>query len=248
MDGPALIGGVAPLDEREVRVHSIDLDSPWVNAEWVARVLSEDEVARVGRFVLEEARSRFRAVRAALRILLGAELGLAPEAVEFEVSSSGKPLVQEGNSRGVQFNVSHAGGLALIAVTLGRRVGVDIEIERTMPDAPSIVDRFFAEPERAAFRALAPNKQHASFFAVWTRKEAFAKATGRGIADSLHRFAVTVDPDQAPRLELIDWPEVDKARDWRIVDLPAPPGYSSALAVEGRDWHLCTQAWPGEMP
>lgn len=243
MDLMALGQRAVRIDEREVRVHVLDLNDPWIDEEAVDAVLSTEELDRAGRFVVEAARTRFRAARAALRLLLAPELGVEPADVGFEVSSTGKPFLAAHNGPTIEFNVSHAGSLALIAVTLRRRVGIDIEIERAMPDAMSIVDRFFAPPERAAFHELESASRHRSFFSVWTRKEAFAKATGRGIADSLHRFAVPVDPDLPPRVEFLDWPE-DETHQWRIVDLPVPTGYSSALAVEGLDWHLSIEAWP----
>src|SRR5262249_16331888 len=85
-------------------------------------VLDASERERAARFAREREGRRWAAGRAALRALLGERLGLAPQEVEFAYGPRGKPA-----TAGVRFNLSHAGGLALVALCGEREVGVDVE-------------------------------------------------------------------------------------------------------------------------
>lgn len=241
MPKTGLAHSIQSLGDREVRVWILDLDAPWAHAPELGAVLSDDEGRRAARFITEELRRRFVAGRGALRFLLGDVLGEAPEQLEFQESDTGRPFLAN-QKLGVDFNVSHAGCHALIAATRGRRVGVDIEQIRPVPEVDSLVERFFAKRERELFSDLPTDMRLRAFFAVWTRKEAFAKATGRGIASTLHRFAVSVDPDSEPILLDIEWPG-DDPTEWTLLDLPPRDGLASAIAVEGVDWQFRIDAW-----
>ncbi len=231
----------APIGD-PVRVWACDLDASGAASESHRKLLSADERKRASRFHHETGRRRFVAGRAALRLILAEVLEAEPDQLELATTQAGRPFLARPRHADIDFNVSHAGPTALIALAVGRRVGVDIERVRSLSDAESLVERFFADEERTQFRALPDESRVRAFFATWTRKEAFAKATGRGIADTLHRFVVTVDPDRPPSLLRVDWAD-DEPEDWELVDLPAPGDYMSALAVKGSGWHLDRRVW-----
>ena len=120
--------------------------------------------------------------------------------VRFEYLTSGKPqLVAEQNPRAVQFNVSHSSNMALIAVGSAHRLGVDIEEIRGDVDTTALAERFFSLRERAGLQALPDHLRVSGFFAGWTRKEAFLKATGDGLMFPLAEFSVTTHPDLDPQ-------------------------------------------------
>ena len=125
-----------------VVVTSIRLDDPPVRV-----VLDEEERHRAERFVFERDRRRFIAAHSAMRVILGHHLGIAPEDGPIRHGARGKPHVSDP-PRDVRFNLSHSGERALLAVTLGREVGVDIEETRTMSDMVSVAERVFSPAER----------------------------------------------------------------------------------------------------
>jgi 4'-phosphopantetheinyl transferase len=79
-------------------------------------------------------------------------------------------------------------------------VGVDVEVIRPVPEMADLVERYFSASERNAFASLAPGLQLKAFFSCWTRKEAFVKASGEGLAIPLDQFDVSLDPTLPARL------------------------------------------------
>jgi 4'-phosphopantetheinyl transferase len=173
----------------------VDLDAPMAPR---ANVLSPDEQARADMMKHEGARNGFERTRIALRLILSACTGVEPARLPIVIDSRGKPGL--GLPDAPFFNVSHAGGVALVAVTRAGPVGVDIEFVRPAPRLDDIATRFFAPGEAAALRALPAARRLDAFYACWTRKEAFVKAQGSGLANSLAGFEVSVAPGEPARL------------------------------------------------
>jgi 4'-phosphopantetheinyl transferase len=179
------------------------------------------EQERASRFRRPEDRDRFLAAHGALRLVLANYVAGDPIGLILSADERGKPFLADRRSTiDVQFNLSHSGGLALIAVAAGRRVGVDIEQLRTLPDLDGMAARVCSAAERAALSALAGEQRESAFFAMWTRKEALAKATGEGIR------AIVRDP--------VDEPD----NSYTLVEVTDLSGYAACVAAEGRGWQL----------
>src|SRR5262249_18522193 len=131
-----------------------DIDSTEPGPELV--ILSDDERARAARFVRARDRRRFARCRAALREILGALLGEPADSLRFRSFAKGKPELDRGLSviEPPRFNVSHSDNLALIAVSQGREIGVDLERLRPITEAERIVASFFTAAEQEAFGAI----------------------------------------------------------------------------------------------
>lgn len=194
--------------ERSVHVWRVSLATCPPDAR---ALLSADERERAGRFHFARDRDRFTAARAALRRVLGDYLERAPDALTFAYSSHGKPSID-----GLAFNVSHSNELALIAVTRGREVGIDIEWHRPDVDLPSVARSSFSDTEQRALFALPPAEQLDAFYRIWTRKESYIKAHGDGLSLPLDSFSVLTD---------------DAIAGWEIRGIAIDPGYSAALTI-----------------
>jgi 4'-phosphopantetheinyl transferase len=168
-----------------------------------------------------------------LRILLGRYVGTSPAEIRFQYESHGKPeIALPQDCRSLRFNVSNSGGLALIAVGSGRAIGVDIEKVRPLPDFLNIARRFFSAREVQAILAVGENQRQEAFFACWTRKEAFLKATGMGLSYPLSGFSVSVDPEGPAELcELGE--NGNGAGNWSLTDVRPGEGFRGALAWAG---------------
>ncbi len=186
-------------DDPGVHVWMVDLNGPTTAAE---AALSREELDRAARFRFEADRRRYRAAHAALREILAGYLGCDARAIHFERDPGGKP-----RTAGIEFSVSHSGELALAAVARATAVGVDVERIRRLPDAAAIAGRFFPPEEAAAVRA---NPE--CFFRLWTRREAWLKAEGTGLA-GINR---------------------QRPSGWTVLDLDPAPGYSAAVAFQGQ--------------
>jgi 4'-phosphopantetheinyl transferase len=182
-----------------VEVWHVDLDAP------ARPVLSADEHKRASRYARGDDGRRWAAARAALRVLIGERAGVHPREVAFTHGPHGKPHVEGGPC----FNLSHAGGIALIAFAGAREVGIDVE--RTDRRSHAIV-RALTERER---EALGFRPGHLDLIRIWCRKEALAKATGGGLRWAPERFDTTAPGAYA------------------LTDLEIDHGYVAALALEG---------------
>ncbi len=206
--------------------------------------LSPDERARAARFHFPHDRRRFTVARGVLRHIIGAYLGVQPDAVQFKYGRLGKPALDAGAPpRRLCFNTSHSRTLALFALSRDRELGVDVEYMRAVPDAAHIAERFFSKSENAALKALPPEQQHEAFFTCWTRKEAYIKAIGDGLSRPLHGFEVSLSPGEPARLTRVDGDEYEAHR-WSMLDLAPGPGYRGALVAEGECPHLSCFTFP----
>jgi 4'-phosphopantetheinyl transferase len=163
--------------------------------------------------------------------------------LEFSYGPHGKPeLSGITGGRGLCFNLSHAQEYIVYAVTNRRLIGIDIAYMHDLDGAVQTARRFFSVREWLALRRLPVNEQRAAFFACWSRKEAFVKAIGKGLAMPLDSFDVSLGPDEPARLvNVVGDPEA--AERWSLWDLPSIPGYASALAVEGHSCEVTCWQW-----
>jgi 4'-phosphopantetheinyl transferase len=227
------------LGEGSVHVFAAALTDPHAHASLV-RLLSPDERERAARFQFELHRRRFVVARGLLRSILGSYLGVRPDGLRFAYGPRGKPRLEMPPST-LRFSVAHSQDLALLAFSHDRELGVDVEAIRHIQDAEGIARRFFSASESVALAALPAFLKMQGFFNGWTRKEAFIKATGEGLAFPLDQFDVALAPGQPARLLRLGWS--DGANGWTLRDLEPAPGYAAALAFRGQDVQIECWRW-----
>ena len=191
------------------------------------RVLAADEMNRAAKFGFHKLRQSFVITRGVLRHLLGRYLRLQPADIEFVYGSKGKPAIT--SAAGLQFNLAHSNGMAVIAIAADCQIGVDLEYMRPIPDMQYLAQRFFCAEEAAELMSLLPSERQGAFFRCWTRKEADLKAIGDGLSAPLNAYRVTVRPNDPARLIHLGH---DRAADeaWTLHDLFLAPNYAAALA------------------
>ena len=221
----------------EVATARLDL-APEPIAE-LARLLSDAERQRAGRFAFDRDRRRFTVARAQLRQLLAARLGVQPQSVELTYSAYGKPaLAQRFADSKLCFNVSHSEDVAVYAFSWGREIGIDVEAVRVIGDADDIAARFFSRVENEAYRALDARDKPLGFFNCWTRKEAFIKAIGDGLFHPLDRFDVSLAPGEPAMILRVESTSGDDCG-WRMESFSPAPGFVGAVVIE------CGRRQPG---
>jgi 4'-phosphopantetheinyl transferase len=119
--------------------------------------------------------------------------------------------------------------LAALAFATGFAIGIDLEQLRPVADMQEIADRYFCTEEAAELLPLPAPERDRAFFACWTRKEAFLKATGEGFQCPLSSFRVTALPNVDARLMHIGG-DSSAAEKWTLHDLQLAPGFAAALA------------------
>lgn len=235
------------LPDDEVHVWTASRDAPDHAVGAMRDLLDDGERRRADRFAFPVDRRRFAVGRGLLRTILGRYLGRPPGSLRFVANAHGKPGLDPTSVEGapLRFNLAHSGSLVLYGVTLGRDLGVDIEQIRPDFGGEAIAGRFFAPGEVAALRALPEAARTLAFFHGWTRKEAYIKARGKGLAIPLDEFEVSIDPAR-PAALLATRPDPAEAARWSLVELPTEPGYVAAACVEGRGWRLRRGWWPAD--
>jgi len=198
-------------------------------------VLSEAERDRASRFVRPRDGRRFAVCRGSLRLILGQLTNASPQAVAFRFGPGGKPELAgpwpPGDAPLLRFNVTHSDDLALIAVSLDRELGVDLERLRTISEAARIVESYFTAAEQAQFAALEEPVSASAFLRGWTRKEAILKAKGVGLAGLATSyetmFGTTELTDKfSPAAPL------PRIGEWWLWEASPREGYFAALAVQ----------------
>jgi 4'-phosphopantetheinyl transferase len=196
------------------------------------QILSADELARADRYIVPIPRRHFIVCRAALRQLLGTCIGTDPRDIAFDYGPHGKPVLRQvRTSTRLEFSVSHSSDQALIGITQGRQLGVDIEQIDPAVRILKLATRFFSTREATELNGLPSDDQLAGFYRGWTCKESYLKATGQGLSFPLNRFSVSLNPHQpAALLEVVDLPE--ELSRWRLESIDILPGFAAAVLFE----------------
>lgn len=218
------------LSGTDAHLWTASLDVSTEELAQLALTLSASERQRAARFHFPLHRDRFVAGRGQLRLLLGNYVGQEPRDVQFSYGPAGKPALAGNQSRDLHFNLAHSGGVLAVVITRTGPVGVDVERIRPLEDAGELVARFFSARENAAFKTVPELDQAAAFFNLWTRKEAWLKATGEGIGHSLHLVEVSFLPGEPEHLLRLP-PSLGDAAAWRLKAFSPAPGFIGAVAL-----------------
>ena len=198
-----------------------------------ANNLSESELKRAGLFRFERDRQAFLARRTLLRQLLGRHSGLDSAAISIEISDQGKPF--QVSEPSLSFNLSHSADRFLIALARGRELGVDLQQHALKESALGVARGVFTQGELSELTALPDAEHERLFFRGWTRKEAALKCLGTGFLQEARELHVGLEE---AALDAQPWNAEGepKLEGHRLLDLPAPSGFSAALCCSGSDW------------
>jgi 4'-phosphopantetheinyl transferase len=180
--------------------------------------------------------------RAPLRALLGAYLGVPGEAVELSPGAHGRPRLAGSPAGGLDFNWTHSGDCALVALARQIAPGIDVERRRARPRGLEIARRYFAPEEAAWLAEQPPEHLDEAFLALWTAKEAVLKALGRGLAFGMHRLAIGSGDEGLRLLRL----EHDETARWQLQPLAVDPEHVAALAWRGAPRHVSQWVLAGD--
>jgi len=150
-------------------------------------------------------------VREVAKRVLAVQVGVATDAIEIYAAPKGKPLLR--NDPSLHFSISHSHGIAMLAVTRVAQIGVDIEQMRAVPNAETILRRFFTHEDVNAI--LSDDNRDFRFMEAWTRSEARVKVRGASVWE-----AATPDPATLVR------------------PLDAPDGFAASIAVASAVWEV----------
>jgi 4'-phosphopantetheinyl transferase len=219
--------------------------------------LAPEEALRMAQFRFAHLRHEYLLTRALCRDVLARCAGVAPAAWRFAAGPHGRPEIRlPAAHRGLRFNLSNAHTLVACVVARGLDCGIDVERVDRGGDLLALARRYFAPCEVAALAALPAAAATHRFFALWTLKEAYAKARGDGLGLPLDAAAFAFD---GARVRFQPGPALeDQATDWQFDarDIAAPDGGAGhrlavairtagrlPLSIRLREWSP-PSAWP----
>jgi 4'-phosphopantetheinyl transferase len=231
------------FSKMDVHIWRADLDLADSSVREFQGMLSLDERRRADRFHFERDKKRYIAGVGILRSILGRYLNVKPSELQFSYGEHGKPRLSNAfGNRIIHFNMSHSKGLALYGFSREHEIGVDVECVRDIPEMDQIVEEFFSSMEIEAFRSMTKTQRKEAFFIGWTRKEAFIKAVGGGLSQTLDRFEVSLVPGEPVRLVGIEDDSREASR-WSIQGLKPAPNYEGAFAVKSHVFERKCWRW-----
>jgi 4'-phosphopantetheinyl transferase len=213
-------------------------------------LLAPDELERAGRLRSAVLRHQFRVTRILQRTVLSAYAAeVAPADWRFVSGAHGKPeLAQPFAALGIHFNVAHSAGLVALAVARDAAVGIDVENTRARAAPLAVAARYFSADEARDLQALPAGEQALRFYSLWTLKESWLKATGRGLAAGLRNVSFVLDDRHAAvRVALAN----DVTAHWHFWQ--AQPGAEHVLALalhseQGGEFGVRMQRWSHATP
>lgn len=186
------MGLAGSLQYDEAHVWQMKLTNPvW---DKFASVLNEAEREKTTRFRTTDLQQRYSRCRSALRLILGRYVNQSAAALNFNYGQYGKPEL-EGHR--LQFNLSHSGDHALIAVS-HHTLGVDLEyMNRKNNDLDGMIDMVCHLDEKAALMQLPEQEKATAFYRLWTQKEAYCKMSGLGLQQAMPAVHLAATSDEA---------------------------------------------------
>ncbi len=199
-------------------------------------LLGAEERERFERLRPEGSRREFLAAHALARLTLSHYAPVAPEAWCFAAGEHGRPEISHpSGSEPLRFNLSHTRGMVTCAVVRELEIGVDVERAGRRVRHREVAQRFFGEDEVRALRALAPEDQLARFLELWTLREAYLKAAGRGISIPLRSFQFLISGAGPPAIQFDPALLSDDPASWQFFLHHPGRTHTLALAIRRPD-------------
>lgn len=187
--------------------------------------LSPAELRKAGRYMAKADRHLSLVSRALVRYVIAEVTGQPPSTLRFSTNEYGKPFLAQSSD--IHFNLSHSHGAAVCALCRGAAIGVDVEDAQRQTNL-SIASRFFSLPEAHLVSKSSGTEKTKMFFDIWTLKEAYIKAVGKGLSIPLDSFSFNaIDP--VIQITFNDTGHIDPM--WQFSQWRPEPGKIVAAAV-----------------
>ena len=210
------------LDTNDIIIYSIYLPNFIDLKADLYKFLNSIEVKKAKRFYKEIDRNRFIIYRSILKLILGAYTKLDVKKIYLDYDFNKKPYL--ASHPWLHFNISHSENFAVIAISR-KKVGIDIEYLSEDFKFTNLLPDIFDDNERLIIQNAADKKN--TFYTLWTRKESFVKALGKGI-DEDFKYIPSSDGQHSVDFELIK-----NTQNWQVYSFDLADHYLGAIAFEG---------------
>ena len=221
----------------KIHIWSANLDQPENISQKYYLVLSQQEKDQADKYKVKELRDRYILSKGILKQLLADYKTCEYQEIKFEYNSFGKPCIAtSSNADDICFNLSHSGNLAVFSFVKNKNIGIDVEQVQEIPDMDGVVNLCFSEFEKEWFYRISPGQKKEIFYKIWTTKEAYIKAIGKGFSFSPNRINLELNSKN----EII-FKEIigdDELKRWKLYSFNPEPGSISSVVVENNDYAI----------
>lgn len=212
---------VYSLNTNDIIIYSIYLPNFINLKDDLVQLLNYKELEKANRFHKDIDKNRFIIYRSILKFILAAYTKLDVKDIYFNYQSNKKPYL--ASHPWLCFNISHSEDFAVIAISINP-VGIDIEYISKDFDFSEMIQEVFNHPEILAISCALEQKN--AFFNLWTRKEAFVKALGKGIDDDFKNIPC-LDGQHTINSNLLN-----TTKNWKVLSFELTDKYCGAVAFE----------------
>jgi 4'-phosphopantetheinyl transferase len=220
------------LNYNTIHISKCLLNQPEEVITGIFSLLSDAEKIKAEKIKLPQVKNRWIVSRGVLRLLLSNYCSCSTKEIEFNFNEFGKPLLS--NNPEISFNLSHSENLALYIFTHNRKVGIDLEKIGELTDIDGLSRLCFSDHEKKWFNKFSPAEKKELFYKIWTCKEAYIKAIGKGF--SFSPVNITLDMSSDKEIYFKEIIGDDDFRKWNIVKINAHPDFISTALIEGDDF------------
>lgn len=206
-------------------------------------ILDDQEKERAERFLAASDKRRFVKGRSLLREILSFYLQMDPRDIKFEYSEYHKPAIANYHPEHFEFNVSHSEDLIVIGISRSIPIGLDIESTNRSQKDLELASEFLSPGELALLQKVPETQKLEAFLNCWTRKEAYLKAIGKGLVDSLSEIRVNIAPGEPARFISLYGDKLEP-KEWLLQSIQPAIGFTGAVACRQRGLRLACWRWP----
>lgn len=210
------------LDSDDIVIYTIYLPNFMDMKSDLSQFLNSIELKRVKRYYKEIDKDRFIIYRSILKLILAAYTKLNIKNIYLDYDFNKKPYL--ASHPWLHFNISHSEDFATIAVSR-KKVGLDIEYMSKDFNFTSMLPDVFSDNETKIIENA--NDKNNTFYTLWTRKEAFVKALGKGI-DEDFKYIPCLDGEHN-----LDFSLIKNSQNWQVRSFDLEDDYLGAIAFEG---------------
>ena len=208
----------------------LDQSEEVINYFWIK--LSDKEKERISKYKFKFLRDRHTVSTGLLKSLISCYLNTEVKEISFLQNGHGKPSLQpELNKLDLRFNISHSENVGVFAFSLGKELGIDVELIQKISNLNQIIDISFSDYEKKWFYKTEPEGRNELFYKIWTAKEAFVKAIGKGLSYSLKEIEFQTKADKTIEFHSTHGHQ-DSCGEWKIFTFNPLPNFISSLVTQ----------------
>jgi 4'-phosphopantetheinyl transferase len=202
---------------------------------WYKNLLSDVELEKYKSFYFTRDRDLYLLTHGLVRSTLSRYVNKDPDKWVFNRTFHGRPEIDQSEENfHLRFSASRTPGLVACVIVLSIDAGVDVEAIRKFDNLETLSEHVFTPREISKLRGLSENEQMECFFTLWTLKEAYIKAKGRGFALPLNQFSFCSDWKNGIRIALS--PELqDVPSNWQFASYRSRHSHSISVALDRKD-------------